>query len=124
MPVEVVGDEPGDAAGLKLLRSVFMKGLAASVFESMEAARVRGADEWLRGEIVDVLGEPLVERFLTGTVAHAERRVDEMEAAAAYLDELGVEAYVTPPSGGSSRRSSGTGGEARSPRRPRVGASG
>ncbi len=99
MPVEVVGDEPGDAAGLKLLRSVFMKGLAASVFESMEAARVRGADEWLRGEIVDVLGEPLVERFLTGTVAHAERRVDEMEAAAAYLDELGVEAYVTPAVG-------------------------
>ncbi len=29
MPVEVVGSEPGDAAGLKLLRSVFMKGLAA-----------------------------------------------------------------------------------------------
>ena len=36
MPVEVVGSEPGDAAGLKLLRSVFMKGLAASVLESIE----------------------------------------------------------------------------------------
>ena len=29
MPVEVISDEAGDAAALKLLRSVFMKGLAA-----------------------------------------------------------------------------------------------
>jgi 3-hydroxyisobutyrate dehydrogenase-like beta-hydroxyacid dehydrogenase len=94
MPVEVVGDEPGDAAGLKLLRSVFMKGLAASVFESMEAAKVRGAADWLRGEIVDVLGQPLLQRLLSGTVTHAGRRLDEMEAAATYLEGLGVEPRV------------------------------
>ena len=95
MPVEVVGSEPGDAAGLKLLRSVFMKGLAASVLESVEGAKVRGADGWLRREIADVLGEPLLERLLSGTVTHAERRLDEMEAAAAYLEELGVEPRVS-----------------------------
>ena len=39
MPVEVVGRRPGDAAGLKLLRSVFMKGMAAAAIESIEAAR-------------------------------------------------------------------------------------
>ena len=38
MPVEVVGSRPGDAAGLKLLRSVFMKGLAAAAIETLEAA--------------------------------------------------------------------------------------
>ncbi|MGZ4310454.1 MAG: NAD(P)-dependent oxidoreductase, partial [Gaiellaceae bacterium] len=32
MPVEVVGPRPGDAAGLKLLRSVFMKGMAAAAY--------------------------------------------------------------------------------------------
>ena len=95
MPVEIVGGEPGDAAGLKLLRSVFMKGLAASVLESIEGARVRGADDWLRREIADVLGEPLLERLLSGSVTHAERRRDEMEAAAGYLEELGVEPRVT-----------------------------
>ena len=108
MPVEVVGDEPGDAAGLKLVRSVFMKGLAASVLESVEAAKLRGAEPWLRREIADVLGEPLLERLLAGTVRHAERRLDEMEAAAAYLQELGVEprSRVRRPSGwrASSRR--------------------
>jgi len=100
MPVELVGREPGEAAGLKLLRSVFMKGLAAAVLESIEAARRRGADDWLRSEIVEVVGEPLLERLLSGSVAHAERRVDEMAAAAAYLRELGVEPRVAEAAGG------------------------
>jgi 3-hydroxyisobutyrate dehydrogenase-like beta-hydroxyacid dehydrogenase len=95
MPVELVGSAPGDAAGLKLLRSVFMKGLAASVLESVEAAKLRGAEDWLRSEIADVLGEPLLERLLAGSVTHAGRRLDEMEAAAAYLKELGVEPRVS-----------------------------
>jgi 3-hydroxyisobutyrate dehydrogenase-like beta-hydroxyacid dehydrogenase len=100
MPVEVVGREPGDAAGLKLLRSVFMKGIAASALESVEAARRRGADEWLRGEIADVIGERLLERLLSGSVTHAERRHDEMDAAAAYLRELGVEPRVAEAAAG------------------------
>ena len=41
MPVEVVGPEAGDAAGLKLLRSVFMKGVAAAALESLAAAACR-----------------------------------------------------------------------------------
>jgi len=94
MPVEVVGDEPGDAAGLKLLRSVFMKGVAAAAIESLAAARAAGAEERVRSDMTAVLGEPLLERLLAGSQAHAARRVDEMRAAAAYLDELGVEPRV------------------------------
>ena len=100
MPVELVGAAPGDAAGLKLLRSVFMKGLAASVLESLEAARERGADEWLRREIADVVGEPLLERLVAGTVTHAGRRRDEMNDASAYLEELGVEPRVSRAAAG------------------------
>jgi 3-hydroxyisobutyrate dehydrogenase-like beta-hydroxyacid dehydrogenase len=90
MPVDVVGPDPGDAAGLKLLRSVFMKGLAAAALESVEAARAAGAEERVRADIAGVIGEPLLERLLTGSRAHAARRVDEMQAASAYLEELGV----------------------------------
>jgi 3-hydroxyisobutyrate dehydrogenase-like beta-hydroxyacid dehydrogenase len=100
MPVEVVGAEPGAAAGMKLLRSVFMKGLAASVLESVEGARAQGADEWLRGQIADVVGDALLERLVSGSAAHAERRLDEMEAAAAYLEELGVEPRVARAAAG------------------------
>ena len=94
MPVEVVGAEPGDAAGLKLLRSVFMKGVAAAAIESLEAARAAGAVSRVRADIASVIGEPLLDRFLSGSYAHAPRRVDEMRAAAAYLEELGVEPRI------------------------------
>jgi hypothetical protein len=41
-----------------------------------------------------VIGEPLLDRFLSGSRAHAARRVEEMRAAAAYLEELGVRPHV------------------------------
>ena len=94
MPVDVVGPRPGDAAGLKLLRSVFMKGLAAAAIESLEAARAAGAEDRVRADIASVIGEPLLERLLSGSQAHAARRVDEMRAAAIYLEELGVSPRV------------------------------
>jgi 3-hydroxyisobutyrate dehydrogenase-like beta-hydroxyacid dehydrogenase len=94
MPVEVVGAEPGEAAGLKLLRSVFAKGIAAAALESLSAARAAGAEHRVRAEIASVIGEPLLERLLTGSHAHAARRADEMRAAADYLRELGVEPRV------------------------------
>jgi 3-hydroxyisobutyrate dehydrogenase-like beta-hydroxyacid dehydrogenase len=94
MPVDVVGASPGDAAGLKLLRSVFMKGVAAAAIESLEAAKLAGAEDRVRADIAGVIGEPLLERFLTGSRAHAARRVDEMHAAAGYVAELGVEPRI------------------------------
>jgi 3-hydroxyisobutyrate dehydrogenase-like beta-hydroxyacid dehydrogenase len=94
MPVDVIGAHPGEAAGLKLLRSVFMKGMAAAAIESLEAARAAGVESRLHAEIADVLGLPLLERLLSGSRAHAGRRVAEMTAAAAYLEELGVSPRV------------------------------
>lgn len=98
MPVEVVSDRPGDAATLKLLRSVFTKGLAASVLESLSAAEAAGHAAWLRGEIASVVGEPLLERLVEGSKRHAARRVDEMEAARDLLLELGIEPRIAEAS--------------------------
>jgi 3-hydroxyisobutyrate dehydrogenase-like beta-hydroxyacid dehydrogenase len=98
MPVEVVSDRPGDAATLKLLRSVFMKGLAASVLESLRAADAAGHALWLEAEIAAVIGEPLLERLVEGSRRHAARRVDEMEAARDLLLELGVEPRIVAAS--------------------------
>jgi 3-hydroxyisobutyrate dehydrogenase-like beta-hydroxyacid dehydrogenase len=98
MPVEVVSDTAGDAATLKLLRSVFMKGLAAAALESLDAAEAAGQADWLEGEIAEVIGRPLLERLLTGSRVHAARRVDEMTAATELLEELGVVPRVTSAS--------------------------
>jgi 3-hydroxyisobutyrate dehydrogenase-like beta-hydroxyacid dehydrogenase len=92
MPVEVVGARR--PAGLKLLRSVFMKGIAAAAIESLEAARAAGVEDRVRADIAAVIGGPLLERLLAGSRLHAARRVDEMVAAAAYLEELGVHPRV------------------------------
>lgn len=100
MPVEVVSGRAGDAAARKLLRSVFMKGVAAAAVESLEAAGAAGDAEWLRAELAAVLGEPLLDRLLAGSRTHAVRRVEEMEAAADLLRELGVEPRIAAASAG------------------------
>jgi 3-hydroxyisobutyrate dehydrogenase-like beta-hydroxyacid dehydrogenase len=98
MPVTVVSDRAGDAAAMKLVRSVFMKGLAASAVESMRAAEAAGCADWLGDEIAAVIGRPLLDRLLTGSEQHAARRVEEMEAAAELLRELGVEPRIASAS--------------------------
>jgi 3-hydroxyisobutyrate dehydrogenase-like beta-hydroxyacid dehydrogenase len=97
MPVEVVEGGAGAAAARKLVRSVFMKGLGASVVESLRAARAAGCEDWLAAEISLVLdgpGGPLLERMVEGSERHAVRRIAEMEAAGELLVELGIEPHV------------------------------
>ena len=98
MPVEVVSDRAGDAATLKLLRSVFMKGLAASVTESLDAAEAAGHRKWLEEQIDEVIGRPMRERLVEGSRRHAVRRAEEMEAARELLIELGVEPRIASAS--------------------------
>ena len=94
MPVDVVSGEPGDAAGLKLLRSVFMKGMAAAAIESLTAAEAAGVEDWVRSDIASVLGESLLRRLITGSTTHAARRAEEMHAATTYVQGLGVEPWI------------------------------
>jgi 3-hydroxyisobutyrate dehydrogenase-like beta-hydroxyacid dehydrogenase len=98
MPIEVLGGEPGAAATRKLLRSVFTKGLAAACIESTRAARAAGCEDWMRGQIADVLtgaDAALLERLLTGSERHATRRIHEVRDARELLAELGVEPRVS-----------------------------
>jgi 3-hydroxyisobutyrate dehydrogenase len=97
VPVEDAGPEPGAAAGRKLLRSVFMKGLAAVVMESLDIAAEAGMQEWLRAQIVAEFAaadEALVTRLVEGTYKHAARRLEEMRATEAYAAELGAPDHV------------------------------
>ncbi|XRQ04226.1 DUF1932 domain-containing protein [Actinomadura welshii] len=108
--VEVMDAGAGEAAGRKLLRSVFFKGLAGAVVEALEAARAAGCEDWLRQNIVDELaaaGDATVERLVTGTYRHAVRRAAEMEAAATMLDELDVPPTMAAASRDLLRRLSG-----------------
>jgi 3-hydroxyisobutyrate dehydrogenase-like beta-hydroxyacid dehydrogenase len=98
MPVEVVSGNPGDAAALKLVRSVFMKGVAAAAIESLNAADALGEREWAERQLAEVLGPDLLERFVEGSRLHAARRVDELDAACELLRSLGIEPQVAAAS--------------------------
>jgi len=93
MPVEVVDGQAGSAAARKLLRSVFMKGLAAAVIEGLEAAERLGWGDWYRKELAATLqsaDEALLDRLITGSRRHAQRRVHEMFATSEFLLSVGV----------------------------------
>jgi 3-hydroxyisobutyrate dehydrogenase-like beta-hydroxyacid dehydrogenase len=98
MPVELVDQQAGEAAQRKLLRSVFMKGLAAAVIESMEAAERAGCAEWMRREITNQMlaaDESLLDRLINGSRKHAGRRIEEMQAATELLQALHIEPRVS-----------------------------
>jgi len=91
--VEVLAAPPGAAADRKLVRSVFFKGLAAAVTESLRAARAAGFEDWIRDSIAAELTaatEATVGRLEQGSSLHARRRVEEMADAAGLLSELGI----------------------------------
>jgi 3-hydroxyisobutyrate dehydrogenase-like beta-hydroxyacid dehydrogenase len=105
--VEVAGGEAGLAATRKLLRSVVVKGLTAVVIEAMRAADAAGlgAETW--DNVVDQItsaDERLLRRLVEGTRTHSRRRLHEMEATVALLEELGVEPLMTSATVESLRR--------------------
>ncbi|WP_166982918.1 NAD(P)-dependent oxidoreductase [Paramicrobacterium fandaimingii] len=98
IPATLVGGEAGDASCLRMVRSVFMKGLAALVFETAEAAEHVGAREWALEQVAAELGtggEALVERMLTGTARHAVRREAEMQDVQKLLETYGARHPMT-----------------------------
>jgi 3-hydroxyisobutyrate dehydrogenase-like beta-hydroxyacid dehydrogenase len=97
MPVTAVGPEPGAASARKLARSVFTKGQAAAIGEALEAAERLGFGDWLAEDIVRTLtdaDDAFFRRAVEGSARHAARRADEMAAAEAMVEELGLEPRV------------------------------
>jgi 3-hydroxyisobutyrate dehydrogenase-like beta-hydroxyacid dehydrogenase len=96
MPVTVLDDQVGSAAARKLVRSIFMKGLAAVVLECLEAAEQLGCEEWAREQLLTVIrDERLIDRLVEGSRTHAARRIHEMETVAELLAEIGVMPSMT-----------------------------
>jgi len=93
MVIRVVGSAPGDASAMKLIRSVFTKGLAAILIESMEAARRRNVLDEMAGDIADTFNEipfeRVIRRYVSGTAVHCERRLDETKKCLELLHEMG-----------------------------------
>lgn len=97
-PVKIVGQEPGAAVSLKLLRSVFTKGCEALAVECLVAAEKKG----LRAELYDVLSDmdqtPIsvfLEMCVNTHIMHARRRMIEVQEAMEQMTDLGIDPVVT-----------------------------
>ncbi|MEA2123311.1 MAG: hypothetical protein QOI80_93 [Solirubrobacteraceae bacterium] len=97
--IDIIGGEAGQAARLKLIRSVYMKGRDALVLEMMVAARRLGLEDEVAESIAGP-GEQVPfpepsERVLRALAIHAGRRAEELESSADVLREAGVDPIVT-----------------------------
>jgi 3-hydroxyisobutyrate dehydrogenase-like beta-hydroxyacid dehydrogenase len=99
MNLQVVGTKPGAASAMKLMRSVCMKGLAALLLESLEAAQRYGITDALVADMArSIDGRPFgetVKRFVCGTAIHAGRRIHETAESIALMHSLGASTRMT-----------------------------
>jgi len=98
MRVQVTGARPGDAAGVKILRSVVTKGLECLLVESLTAARRHGLDHAVLDSLVGLLGpqsRPALDFLIRTHAVHARRRALEVAMCADTLAAAGIDPLVT-----------------------------
>lgn len=94
----VLGPRPGSASGVKMLRSVLIKGIEALAVESLVAAREQGILDEVLGCFGDVDARPFrdyLTNLLQTHIVHAHRRWEEMGLVAQTLGETGIEPLMT-----------------------------
>src|SRR3954447_3621234 len=91
----IAGDEVGQAAGLKMIRSVMIKGIEALTLECFLAAKRAGiVDEVaasLKNNYPTLEWNRVIEYNVERMASHGVRRADEMDQVAATLHELGID---------------------------------
>src|SRR5918911_901749 len=98
MSIEYVGEKLGTASGIKILRSVLIKGIEALTDEMLLAARYYGLDEVVLASAAKTLTRPwmdTVESLTPSGVIHAKRRTEEVEMAAEAVQDAGIEPVMT-----------------------------
>jgi len=99
MPVTYLDDEAGNAATHKLVRSIMYKGVAAVIIECLEAAEALSMIEYARAQMLKIIyDEAMIDRFVSGSIKHAKRRVEEMEAVVEMLTSIGVSPFASQAS--------------------------
>jgi 3-hydroxyisobutyrate dehydrogenase-like beta-hydroxyacid dehydrogenase len=95
MRLEVITDEVGSAAAVKMCRSVVVKGLEALLFECVRGASYYGAEDrvftYLHESFPGIDWKKLADYMVGRVVIHGERRAREMEEVAKTLREAGID---------------------------------
>lgn len=98
--IDLVGEQPGQAAAIKMLRSVLMKGIESLLLESLLAARRHGVEDvvlstvgdfWNKGSFVEMANV-----LITTDAIHAGRRAHEADMMSEVVQEVGITPRLSP----------------------------
>lgn len=95
----IAGGHAGDAMSLKILRSVFTKGMEALSVELLMSAQKQGIREELYRQLKDIDDTPLrafMDMMVRTHVIHAKRRAHEVRDAQGELASQGLASTVLP----------------------------
>jgi 3-hydroxyisobutyrate dehydrogenase-like beta-hydroxyacid dehydrogenase len=99
MKITTAGEKAGAASAIKLVRSIFMKGIASLMIEMLQGADAYGVTD----KVVDSLGASMdhiaftshLDRLVTGTALHCTRRAAELKGSIAMLAEAEISPEMT-----------------------------
>lgn len=97
--IKYLSRDIGKASNMKMLRSVFAKGVESLLIEMMIAAKRGDLLDAVMAEIIEFMDkrsfQDIANAWITTTVMHAKRRADEMEHVIETLNELKVRPIMT-----------------------------
>jgi len=99
MNLEAVGDTPGQASSLKMIRSVMIKGVEALLIEALSSAERAGVTERILDSVQETFPgldwRNVADYYLSRTFERGARRVTEMTEAAETIESLGLNAPMS-----------------------------
>ncbi len=97
--VEKVGEKPGEASAIKMLRSLYTKAHLAIAFDMIEGAAAYGVEDYVMQSLAETMdGKDFITGMngrISGGIIHAARRADELEMAAGMLEDAGLDPGLT-----------------------------
>ena len=99
MKITLAGEKAGSASAIKLVRSIYMKGIAGLMIEMLQAADAYDVTEEVVASISksmdDIPFTSHLNRLVTGTALHCTRRAAELKGSIAMLGEEDLSAEMT-----------------------------
>lgn len=99
MNITKISDQPGDASALKLIRSIYMKGIVGLLIELLEISKKYNVEDQVISSLSETLDsksfEETMNRLVTGSALHAKRRAVELLGSIEMLDSAHIDASMS-----------------------------
>ena len=99
MNIEKVSEIPGEATAAKLIRSIYMKGIVGLYIELLEAAHHFNVENLVIDSLSETINgrtfEETMNRLVTGTALHANRRSIELGGTIDMLESANIDSSMS-----------------------------